>query len=46
MTVRDLIDQLEQFDLDAQVFVQGMDLHDPVSAEYEMDDLPSIVVIS
>lgn len=46
MTVRDLINQLEEFDIDAQVFVQGVDLHDPIAAEYEMDDLPSIVVIS
>ena len=46
MTVRDLINQLEEFDLDAQIFVQSVDLHDPIAEEYEIDDLPSIVVIS
>jgi hypothetical protein len=46
MTVRDLIEVLEEFDLDTQIFVQSVDLHDAVVAEYNMDDLPSVVVIS
>lgn len=46
MTIRDLIEMLEEFDLESQVFVQGAELHDAVVAEYDMDDLPPIVVIS
>ncbi len=47
MTIRDLIDQLEEYDLDTQIFVQGADLHDPHITEYEFDnDNLSIVVLN
>lgn len=47
MTIRDLIDQLEEYDLDTQIFVQGADLHDPRITEYEFDsDVVSIVVLN
>lgn len=47
MTIRDLIEQLEEYDLDTQVFVQGVDLHDPHITEYEFDShLVSIVVLN
>lgn len=47
MTIRELIDQLEDFDLDTQIFVQGADLHDPHITEYEFDsDVVSIVVLT
>lgn len=46
MTVGELIELLEDFDPHAQVFVNTRNLHDPVLSEYEMDDLPPILVIS
>ncbi len=46
MTIRDLIDQLEEYDLDTQVFVLSGDLHAPQITEYEFDsDVVSIVVL-
>ena len=45
MTVRDLIELLENFEPAAQVFVQGEELHDAEVVEYDMHDLPAIVVI-
>jgi len=47
MTIRDLIDQLEEYDLDTQIFVLTGDLHDPRITEYEFDsDVVSIVVLN
>lgn len=47
MTIRDLIDQLEEYDLDTQIFVHGADLHAPQITEYEFDsDVVSIVVLN
>ena len=47
MTIRDLIDLLEDYDIDTQIFVQCADLHDPQITEYEFDnDNLSIVVTS
>ena len=47
MTIRELIDQLEDFDLDTQIFVLSGDLHAPQITEYEFDsDVVSIVVLN
>jgi hypothetical protein len=46
MTIAELIELLDQYPNDAQVFVSTSDLHSPEVAEYDLDDLPSIVVIS
>ena len=47
MTIRDLIDQLEEYDLDTQIFVLSGDLHAPHITEYEFDsDVVSIVVLN
>jgi hypothetical protein len=46
MTILELIDLLEEYPGDTQVFVHTTDLHTPEVAEYSMDDIPSILVIS
>lgn len=46
MTVRELIDILEDYDGDIQVFTIRPDMHDPEVTLYDMDNIPNIVVIS
>lgn len=46
MTVRDLIELLDQYPDDMQVFVLTKNLHTPEVTMYDMDNIPEILVIS
>ena len=46
MTVEELMEILEQYPSAMQVFVLTKDLHNPEIAEYDLGDIPEILVIS
>lgn len=46
MTIRELIEILDDYPDDMQVLVLTKNLHDPEVTMYDMDNIPEIVVIS